>query len=280
MILERAPAKLNLLLWVGPPRADGLHSVCSLFVTLDLEDDVRVELAEAAEDRVLCPGVSGENLATRALAAYRTAAPDAGLPAVEVTIEKRIPVAGGLAGGSADAAAVLRAATRLSARPLDPAGLHVVAATLGSDVPSQLAPRSALVRGAGEQVEPLTLAPMAFVLVPSDEGLSTPTVYAELDRLRAAGVAAQRDGLDPEAARLIATTPVRELAAAMENDLEAAALSLRPELTGSLGALRDAGALGARITGSGPTAFGVFAERSKAEAAALSIRGAIVAATR
>ncbi len=278
MIVERAPAKLNLLLWVGQPRADGLHPLCSVFASIDLEDGVRVEPAPGGEDTVLCRSVAGENLATRALAAYRAAAPNAGLAPVTVTIEKRIPVAAGLAGGSADAAAVLRAATKLSASPLGPAGLHEVAAALGSDVPSQLEPRAALVQGVGERVEALALAPMAFVLVPSDDGLGTPEVYAELDRLRASGAVPGRARLDPEAARLLATGPVTELAATMENDLEAAALSLRPELAGSLDALRDAGALGVRITGSGPTAFGVFAERFEAEAAALGIPGAMVAA--
>lgn len=278
MIVERAPAKLNLLLWVGQPRPDGLHPLCSVFASLDLEDEVRVEPTEGDEDTVLCPGVAGENLATRALAAYRDAAPDAGLPALKVTIEKRIPVAAGLAGGSADAAAVLRAATKLATRPLDPSGLHAVAAALGSDVPSQLEPRAALVQGVGERVEDLALAPVAFVLVSSDEGLSTPEVYAELDRLRASGAAPGRARLDPEAARRFATGPVPELAAAMENDLEAAALSLRPELVATLDALREAGALGVRITGSGPTAFGVFAERSGAEAAARGMPGAMVAA--
>lgn len=280
MIFERAPAKLNLLLWVGAPRPDGLHPLCSVFASLDLDDEVRVEPAEGAEDTVVCRGVPGENLATRALAAYRAAAPDAGLPVVTVTIEKRIPVAAGLAGGSADAAAVLRAAVKLSARPLDPAGLREVAASLGSDVPSQLAPRAALVQGLGEQVEPLALEPMAVVLVPSREGLSTPDVYRELDRLRAAGAVARRDRFDPDAARLFATGPAPQLAAAMENDLEAAALSLRPELEATLGALRHAGAMGARITGSGPTAFGVFAGRSEAEAVARRMPGAMVAATR
>lgn len=280
MIVECAPAKLNLLLQVGRPRADGLHPLCSVFAALDLEDEVRVERAGEGRDTVSCPGVNGENLASRALTAYRAAAPDAGLPALKVSIEKRIPVAAGLGGGSADAAAVLRAATELAAHPLDPAGLHAVAAALGSDVPSQLQPRAALVQGAGERVESLTLPPMAFVLAPSSEGLSTTHVYAELDRLRAAGVLPPRDRLDPEAARLLARAPVPELAGATQNDLEAVALSLRPGLKGTLDALREAGALGARITGSGPTAFGVFAERALAEAAALRVPGAIVSETR
>ena len=280
MIVEPAPAKLNLLLQVAAPRADGLHPLCSVFVPLDLKDEVRVEPAGDGHDTVSCPGVSGENLATRALAAYRAAAPDAGVEPLKVAIGKRIPVAAGLGGGSADAAALLRVLTVVAERPLDPQRLRELALALGSDVPSQLDPSAALVQGVGEQVEPLALPPMAFVLVPSDEGLSTPQVYAELDRLRSAGHAPTRERLDPQAARLFAQGPVPELAGAMENDLEVATLSLRPELADKLDALRNTGALGARITGSGPTAFGVFADRAGAEAAAAGIPGAVVALTR
>ncbi len=238
---------------------------------------MRVE--PGADDAVSCPGVEGENLASRALEAYRAASPPGALAPLRISIAKRIPVAAGLGGGSADAAAVLRAAEALTAEPLGPTALHAVAAGVGSDVPSQLAPRAALVQGVGEQVEPVALAPMAFVLVPSDEGLSTPSVYAELDRLRAQGAAPPRPRLDPLVARRLAGAAVPALAAGMENDLEAAALSLRPELGETLAALRGAGALGARITGSGPTAFGVFHDRESAQAAAARIPGAIVAAT-
>ncbi len=277
MRVERAPAKLNLVLQVGPPRSDGLHALCSIFVALGLEDEIHVGRAEGAGvDVVSCPGVDGENLATRALGAYRAAAPHAGLPPLSVEIRKRIPVAGGLGGGSADAAAVLRVADDLAAGALGPDALRGLAAGLGADVSSQLEPRSALVQGVGERVEPLTLPPMAFVLVPSAGGLSTAQVYAELDRLRAAGTAPARAGLDPAATRRLATASLPELAAGLENDLEAAALSLRPELAETLAGLRDAGALAARITGSGPTAFGVFADRAGAEAAAAGITGSVV----
>lgn len=280
MITERAPAKVNLLLQVAGPRADGLHPLCSVFSPVRLEDELLIEPVEGARDTVHCAGVEGENLALAALAAYRSAAPHAGLPTLRITIEKRIPVAAGLGGGSADAAAVLRAATALAERPLGPDRLHALAAELGSDVPSQIEPRSALVQGVGERLEPLALAPMALVLVPSAEGLSTPRVYRELDRLRAEGLAPERAELDPEAALRLAGAPASELAAAMENDLEGAALSLRPELQGTLAALMELGALGARVTGSGPTAFGVFADRAAAEDAASHLPRAIVTATR
>ncbi|MEA2478988.1 MAG: 4-diphosphocytidyl-2-C-methyl-D-erythritol kinase, partial [Thermoleophilaceae bacterium] len=264
MIELRAPAKVNLVLHVGPVRGDGLHELCSLFASLELADEVRVERAArgAAGDSVTCPGVGGPNLAARALAELR-AELGGELPPLAVTIDKRIPVAAGLGGGSADAAAVLRAANELAGRPLGANALRAIGARLGADVPSQVEPGHALVTGAGEGVERLALPPLALVLVPQHEGLSTPAVYREADR-----IGSTRERLDPDALRALAAAPVATLAAALDNDLEPAALSLRPELRDELDGLRAAGALAARITGSGPTAFGVFATRAAAERAA------------
>ncbi len=278
-ITEPAPAKVNLVLHVGPPRGDGLHPLCSLFATVDLEDVVGVEVG-GTRDEVICPGVEGENLATRALATFRTACPDARLAPLRVTIDKRIPVAAGMGGGSADAAAVLRAANSLAGEPLDPDSLRRLACGLGSDVPSQIEPRSALVTGAGEEVEAVELPRLSLVLVPQRQGLSTAVVYAELDRLRAAGGVGLRDSLDPGPVRGLAARSMRELAARLENDLEAPALSLRPDLEGPLAELRKAGALGARITGSGPTAYGIFGDGEAAAGASRRIPGSVVAATR
>ena len=278
-IEERAPAKVNLVLQVGAPREDGLHPLCSLFASLALADLVTVEPA-GSEDAVACPGIEGENLAARALAAFRGAAPQTDLPPLRVTIDKRIPVAAGLGGGSADAAAVLRAANELAGAPFDADALRRLSAALGSDVPSQIEPRHALVAGAGDSVEPVELAPMSLVLVPQREGLSTAAVYAELDRLRAAGELRPRDALDPEPLHRLASGSPAEIAAGLENDLEPAALSLRPELERHLAKLSQAGALAARITGSGPTAFGVFDDRDSAAGAARSIPGAILTTTR
>lgn len=250
MIRERAPAKVNLLLHVGPRRADGLHELCSLFGSIDLADELTVELAGA--DEVVCAGVDGPNLALAAVERFRAdAAPD--LPPLRVTIEKRIPVAAGLGGGSADAAAVLRAANRLAGEPLDADGLRGLGARIGADVPSQVDPRHALVTGAGEGVEPVELPPMALLLVPDDAGLSTAEVYARADEL-----GTTRSELDPDHVREVAARPLYELAAVLENDLEAAAVSFRPQLAARLDDLREAGALTARVTGSGPTVFGVF----------------------
>lgn len=268
-----APAKVNLLLHVGTPRSDGLHPLCSLFASVDLADEVNLEPADT--DEVRCRVVEGPNLAERALAAYREAAGDATPGPVRVTIEKRIPVAAGLGGGSADAAAVLRGMDELSAAPLGPARLRGIAQALGADVPSQVEPRHALVTGVGERIEPVELPAMALVLVPQAEGLSTAAVYAEADR-----IGATREHLDPGAARRLAAGPLGELAAGLENDLQAAALSLRPELEGVLAALRGAGALAALVTGSGPTCFGVFATSADAERAAATVPGAVVSTLR
>jgi 4-diphosphocytidyl-2-C-methyl-D-erythritol kinase len=264
VIHERAPAKVNLLLHVGPRREDGLHELCSLFATIDLADSVTVERADS--DEVVCAGVSGPNLALTALERFRAAAAPE-LPPLRVTIEKRIPVAAGLGGGSADAAAVLRAANELAGGPLDADGLRRLGAGIGADVPSQIEPRHALVTGAGEGVEPVDLPPMTLLLLPDDDGLSTADVYREADRL-----GTTRATLDPDAVRALAASPVLELAGRLENDLEPAAMSLRPDLAGRIEGLLEAGALVARVTGSGPTVFGVFRQ---GEAALLA--GAITA---
>jgi 4-diphosphocytidyl-2-C-methyl-D-erythritol kinase len=256
VIHERAFAKLNLALRVGRPRADGLHPLCSILASIDLADEVYVESAEA--DRVECPGVDGPNLAGAALAAFRERVTS--LPPLAVTIEKRIPVAAGLGGGSADAAATLRAANRVAGEPLDATALRELGATLGSDVPSQIEPRHALVSGVGEVVEPIEL-PLAFaVLAPQPEGLSTAAVYAEFDRL---GLG--RDELGEPAP--------------LENDLQPAALSLRPELAEVLGRLEAAGGP-ALVSGSGPTCFALFDRPAPAVAAAGGIDGALVTSFR
>jgi 4-diphosphocytidyl-2-C-methyl-D-erythritol kinase len=272
-VRESAPAKVNLVLHVGPRRGDGLHELCSLFASLELADELEVEALpnDAARDEVICPGVQGENLAAAALGAFRSAVPGAPLPPMRVRITKRIPVAAGLGGGSADAAAVLRAANRIAGHPLDAGSLRAVGLILGADVPSQIEPRHALVTGAGEGVEPVPLPDMALVLVPSRHGLSTADVYSEADRI---GTIRRR--LDPRALRTLASAPLATLARAMENDLEAAALSLRPELARTLAKLDEAGAMKALVTGSGPTAFGVFPDRAEAETAASLFSEALV----
>ncbi|HKZ12968.1 MAG TPA: hypothetical protein VJL81_03880 [Solirubrobacterales bacterium] len=295
-MLVHAPAKLNLGLYLGRARPDGLHELCSLFEPLALADLIRIE--EAERDEVICAGVEGENLAARALAKLRERGWDG--PPLRIEIEKRTPVAAGLGGGSADAAAVLRyAATSAgapdaSAIPRAPGGvrtfpripgksanasagglgdLAAIAAELGADVPSQLRPALALVRGAGERVEPLPApAEHAALLLPGGGGLSTKEVFDEADRL---GLGRDEAALDRIAAELRAAagagaSPLT-YAERLVNDLEPAARSLRPDIGDALDALRRAGAPAVFLSGSGPTAVGLFSSLAEAERAAASL---------
>jgi 4-diphosphocytidyl-2-C-methyl-D-erythritol kinase len=262
-MLLRAPAKLNLCLYLGGRREDGLHELCSLFEPLELADLIAVSPAE--RDEVICPGVEGENLAMRALAGLRERGWER--EPLRVEIEKRVPVAAGLGGGSGDAAALLRLAAG------EVADLPQLAAELGADVPSQLRPAPALVQGIGERIEPLPEpAAHAAVLLPGGGGLSTAAVFAEADRL---GLGRAPEELDELAGRL------RHLAGAgasplsypelLVNDLEPAAVSLRPDVGEALEALRDAGAPVAILSGSGPTAVGLFPDLEAARKAAEGI---------
>ena len=256
-----APAKLNLCLYLGRRREDGLHELCSLFEPLTLADSI--EVSEAERDEVICPGIEGDNLAARALAALRERGWEH--PPLRIEIEKRTPVAAGLGGGSADAAAVLRLAAG------EVADLEEIAAKLGADVPSQLIPSIALVQGAGERIERLPdPAPHAVVLLPDGGGLGTAEVFAEADRL---GLGREAGRLDALAERLRATagdgsSPL-SYPDLLVNDLEPAALSLRPRIGDALDALRAAGAVKALLTGSGPTAFDLFESLADARAAAV-----------
>jgi 4-diphosphocytidyl-2-C-methyl-D-erythritol kinase len=259
-MLLHAPAKLNLCLYLGRVREDGLHELCSLFEPLALADLITVTPAEC--DEVVCPGVEGENLAARALAALRERGWER--EPLRVEIEKRVPVAAGLGGGSGDAAAILRLAAG------EVADLLELAARLGADVPSQLRPALALVRGAGERIEPLPEpAEHAVVLLPGGGGLSTAAVFAEADRL---GLGRAPEELD------VLATQLRQAAGAgaspldypdlLVNDLEPAAFSLRPDIGAALDELRGAGAPVAILSGSGPTAVGLFPDLVAAQAAA------------
>lgn len=271
---ELAPAKVNLVLRVGSRAADGLHELCSLFASIDLCDELWFEPANTAFDSVSCPAVAGSNLAERALSVFRRACPDP-LGPLAVTIKKRIPIAAGLGGGSADAAAVLRVANRLAGSPFDTDQLRQLAFELGSDVPSQITPGPSVVCGRGELVTPVTLAPLVVVLVLAGEGLATASVYHEADRLGLTG-----SMLDPARVAKLAGREPAVLAAELANDLQPAALSLRPELGRPIQQLLDKGALAAQLSGSGPTAFGVFCDLETARTAAASFGNAFVARTR
>jgi 4-diphosphocytidyl-2-C-methyl-D-erythritol kinase len=258
-----APAKLNLCLYVGPTRDDGLHEIRSLFEPLELADELK--LTEAAADEVIIEGIEGTDLTARALAALRENGWQG--PPLRIEVTKRVPVAAGLGGGSADAAAVLRLARG------EIEGLRSIAARIGADVPSQLQPRACLVAGAGEVIEPAPPpAEHGVVLIPQEEGLATAAVYAEADRL-----GTPRGENELEAIRRQLRDAVDQGGSPLDyrehliNDLQPAAISLRPEIESALSALELAGAAHAMVTGSGPTAFGLYPTVDEAVAAAKTL---------
>lgn len=259
-----APAKLNLCLYVGPRRGDGLHEIRSLFEPLELADELRI--SETEEDEVICEGIEAPDLTATALAALREHGWDG--PRLRIEVSKRVPVAAGLGGGSADAAAVLRLARG------EVEGLRSIAAQIGADVPSQLQPRPCLVAGAGEVIEPVaTPAEHGVVLIPQPDGLATAAVYAEADRL-----GSPRGEAELEAIRRRLRDAVDEGGSPLAyrehlvNDLQPAAISLKPEIEEALRALEEAGAAHAMVTGSGPTAFGLYPTAEEAAAAAGELR--------
>ena len=219
-LVAQAPGKVNLCLFLGPVRSDGRHELVTVFESVSLADVVEVTPASASGDEVVCPGVEGVNIVGQALAGLRERRWDG--PPVRVSIDKRIPVAGGMGGGSADAAALLRMASWVA--PVAPGVVEELAAVLGADVPSQLVPGVAVGSGAGDIVERAEeLAPHAFVIVPQDSfGLVTADVYREADRL-----GLPRD--EPDLADRLRAVRAGGMPP-LVNDLEPAALSLRPEI--------------------------------------------------
>jgi 4-diphosphocytidyl-2-C-methyl-D-erythritol kinase len=266
-----APAKINLGLFLGPPRpSDGRHRLVSVMQSISLADELTLEQAPAgaARDELLCPGLPGapeQNLAARALAAFR-AATGWQAPPLRLSVRKRIPLAAGLGGGSADAAAALRLARHVSGLGDEPL-LREIAAGLGADVPAQVSPGRWLATGAGEllQALPGPLPALELLVLPSTAQLATGAVYAAADEL---GLAREQDELEHVRGQLARALelgaplpPAREL---LHNDLQQAALSLLPELGEALAAIADAGAELALVSGSGPTALGLFAHANAA----------------
>lgn len=255
-----APGKVNLSLYLGPTRGDGLHELVSLVQPVSLADELELRpAAGAAADEVLCPSVEGTNLAAEALSAYRRATGWEG-PPVRLTIIKRVPVAGGMGGGSSDAATALRLAAHAHRRTgrEQAAQLAALAPALGADVSAMLRAGPSLVGGAGEHVEPVSIhEPFGLVLIPSRERLSTPAVYAEAERLASGRSAAELEERRTALGEALTdgALPPSEL---IVNDLEAAARSLLPAIGDALEAVRAAGARDALVSGSGPTVFGLF----------------------
>ncbi|MFI1764291.1 4-(cytidine 5'-diphospho)-2-C-methyl-D-erythritol kinase [Streptomyces sp. NPDC020800] len=255
-VTVRVPAKVNVQLAVGAARPDGFHDLANVFLAVGLYDEVTVTPAD--ELRITCEGpdadqvpLDGTNLAARAAVAL--AARRGIEPAVHIHIAKDIPVAGGMAGGSADGAGALLACNTLWNAGASRAELLAICAELGSDVPFSLVGGAALGIGRGEQLTALeTGGTFHWVFAMAGRGLSTPAVFREFDRL-----AEGREIPEPVASQslldALAAGDVDALAAAVSNDLQPAALSLFPELADTLDAGRGAGALAALVSGSGPT---------------------------
>jgi 4-diphosphocytidyl-2-C-methyl-D-erythritol kinase len=314
-----APAKVNATLVVGPTReADGRHELVSVMQSVTLHDDVAIRprrdgdelpprpgeteeldpellcvlpagtptepaagvVEDPSGDLVRCPGVRGENLALTALRRFRAATGwDAGPLTIEIA--KRIPVAAGMAGGSADAGAVLRLAAHLSGRG-DAVLLQELAAGLGADVPHQLQPGLALATGAGERLVRSTgILPGAALVLPSSAQLSTAAVYRRCDELDSPRTATALAGWEDRVAIALGGPAPPSLPDALcVNDLEAAALDLCPSIADALDRLRGVGAQRSMVCGSGPTTIGWFASADAARAAATALgeeAGAIVA---
>ena len=283
-VTVRAPGKVNLFLGVGDRRDDGYHELATVFHAVSLSDDVTLRDADVLSLRVLGEG-AGEvptdkrNLAWQAaelMAEHVGRAPD-----VEITLNKSIPVAGGMAGGSADAAAVLVAMNELWELGVPRRDLHAMAAELGSDVPFALHGGTALGTGRGEELTTV-LARNVFhwVLAFGTGGLSTEKVYAEIDRLRAARSDSPPRLEDPEPllSALSAGDP-RQLAPLLGNDLQPAALSLEPGLRRTLRAGVEAGALAGIVSGSGPTCAFLCSSADAAVAVGAELAGAGVCRT-
>lgn len=266
VLTTEARAKINLCLYVGPLRGDGRHEVVTLMDSLTLCDDVRMQIDPpgAFKDEVVCPGVEGPNLAAVALRAFREAT-GWDRPAVRLEILKRIPVAGGMGGGSADAAAALRLASEASGLG-DRRLLEDIAARLGSDVASQVRGGLVLATGEGSRLRPLNLdLPYSVVVMPIGVRLDTADVYAEADRL---GLARETLDLARSLTRMQAALSSETILEHLHNDLQDAARSLCPQIDDALEAVLAAGADHALVSGSGPTVLGVFAEPGHAERAA------------
>jgi 4-diphosphocytidyl-2-C-methyl-D-erythritol kinase len=298
-VTARVPAKLNLQLAVGPARADGYHDVVTVYHAVSLFDEVTV--APADRDSVTVTGegagsvpADGSNLAVRAARALvRALGPGCqNSPGLAIRISKRIPVAAGLAGGSADAAATLVACNELWQGGLSQSQLCEIAAAVGSDVAFALLGGTAIGLGRGERVTPaLAAGAYHWVLAFAAGELSTAQVYAAYDRIRAtraaAGGGAARPGpgsgeppvLDhPLMAALRAGDPAR-VGPLLSNDLQAAAISLRPALRRALAAGREHGALGAIVSGSGPTCAYLAKDARHARDLAVALAGAGVCRT-
>jgi 4-diphosphocytidyl-2-C-methyl-D-erythritol kinase len=298
-VAVRVPAKVNLQLAVGPVRADGYHDVATVYHAVSLFDEVTAALAD--RDSVAVTGEGADsvplgdgNLAARAAEALLQAVgrDSRDAPGLAIRITKRIPVAAGLAGGSGDAAAALVACNELWGTGLSQQELCELASGIGSDVAFGLLGGTAIGIGRGEQVTPvLTSGTFHWVLAFANGGLSTADVYAKCDRMRASKEGRQTKGrkvgaasvpdpvLDNALIAALRSGDPAEVGSLLSNDLQSAALSLRPGLRQALTAGRELGALGAMVSGSGPTCAFLAKNRRHARDLAAALAGAGVCRT-
>ena len=286
-ITVRVPGKVNLYLAVGDRREDGYHELTTVFHAVSLLDEVTVRNADVLSLEMVGEGADSlpadeRNLAWQAaelMAEHVGRAPD-----VAITVEKSIPVAGGMAGGSADAAAVLVAMNSLWELGVPRRDLHTLASRLGSDVPFALHGGTALGTGRGEELATvLARSTFHWVLAFADGGLSTPAVFAEIDRLRETkdgdrSLPPALEDPEPVLAALASGDPAA-LAPLLGNDLQPASLSLDPGLRRTLRAGTEAGALAGIVTGSGPTCAFLCASASSAVDIGSELAGAGVCRT-
>ncbi len=294
-VIATAPGKINIFFKVGALKADGYHEVLSVYQALDLRETVTVATAEnwqvevsgeISAEQIAAVPTGEENLVVRAAKSIAQLAGIENPKPISFEIKKNVPVAGGMGGGSADAAAALLAVDELWCTGIDGEALLKSAAALGADIPFALLGGTAIGVGIGDELEPIEgVQKLHWVLVPMDAGLSTPRVYAKLDEIR------KSRGEDPEKVEtptkpyeLISALQLgdaREVAKYLHNDLQEAAVALMPELSITMHAGLAAGALAAMVSGSGPTVAMLAESEEVAESIAnhLSFEGYIAIPT-
>lgn len=258
----RAPGKINLFMRVGVAQPDGYHDVATAYQAVSLYEDVRAwpadEFSVSFGGSVDTSGLPTDR-SNLAIKAARLLARTAGVPGgVHLEIDKHVPIAGGMGGGSADAAATLVACDALWGTALSKEELHALAAKLGADVPFALSGGTAIGTGRGDRLSPaLATGSFHWVLAVAEFGLSTPAVYLELDRQRESRLTLASDGVPPvvdtAVLQALRAGDAHRLAESLHNDLQAAALSLAPGLGGILELGQAHGALAGLVSGSGPT---------------------------
>lgn len=281
----QVPAKVNLQLAVGPKEADGFHEVVTVFQAISIFDNLRISAADQFGIYIKGDYANGvpldqSNLVSKAVDLM---ADTFGISRdLHVEITKQIPVAGGMAGGSADAAATLLAVEQLFGLNLSKDELSQIARKLGSDVPFMLHGGTAIGRGRGDEVTPaLSRGTYNWVIAVSSTGLSTPAVYAECDRLRT-GLDIKAPSLNDELLQALLSGDATRVGKQLTNDLQAAACSIRPALRLILDMGNEYGALGGIVSGSGPSvAFLVADEDHSLDlAVALTSSGVVGSVTR